>query len=431
VNRRPKGVIIVNSVAAARRIAQWLAQELPRHGITMGENTGLTDLERRRLARECDLIVGTSTIDVGVDFDINLLIFEVIDAGTFLQRLGRLGRVRQGEIPFDTYQAYALLPGRSPWIYARLTQELRDRGIGEGDSVDRQDTLASVVQAAFPLRENFVSYARRWGVLQGAHVIDVLRNRRHGGAYDRLAQPLQERYGRLFNIPSFNGAIGRYRDVRDRMDGGEQVLDEVLSFRGTSPFQVGLWDATVNPPAFRLYDLFFIIQSAEFDIVNPEAFEDALRQWVGDQCELRLEEFKYGMKGNGDQPLYLRVTAFYPERERLLLQLINEDLSESPELLDTIRILCTFRIAEPRTAHALNVVNEVLKRQQVACCISKRDRGELWRQLCLPPLFPLYRLHDQRGNREYSVAFGKEALMLEPLLVRLRNKDENEAPVIV
>jgi hypothetical protein len=100
-------------------------------------------------------------------------------------------------------------------------------------------------------------------------------------------------------------------------------------------------------------------------------------------------------------------------------------------LLDTIRILCTFRIAEPRTAHALNVVNEVLKRQQVACCISKRDRGELWRQLCLPPLFPLYRLHDQRGNREYSVAFGKEALMLEPLLVRLRNKDENEAPVIV
>jgi CRISPR-associated endonuclease/helicase Cas3 len=116
-----------------------------------------------------------------VDFDINLLIFEVIDAGTFLQRLGRLGRVRQGEIPFDTYQAYALLPGRSPWICARLTQELRDRGIGEGDSVDRQDTLASVVQAAFPLRENFVSYARRWGVLQGAHVIDVLRNRRHGG----------------------------------------------------------------------------------------------------------------------------------------------------------------------------------------------------------------------------------------------------------
>jgi CRISPR-associated endonuclease/helicase Cas3 len=311
-----------------------------------------------------------------------------------------------------------------------LTEGLRDRGVAEGDSIDRHDTLASVVQEAFPLRENFVSYARRWGVLQGAHVIEVLRDRKHGGAYNKLAQPLQERYGRLFNVPSFRGAIGGYREVRDKMDGGEHVLNEVLSFRGTSPFQVGLWDATLNPPAFRLYDLFFVIQSTEFDVVNPEAFEDALRQSVSDQWELRLEEFKYGMKGNGDQPLYLRVTTFYPEREGLLLKL-NEDLSEYPELLDTIRVLGTFRITEPRTTHALNVVNEVLKRQQVVCCISKRDRRELWRQLWLPPLFPLYRLHDQRGNREYSVAFGKDALMLEPLLVRLRNKDENEAPIIV
>jgi CRISPR-associated endonuclease/helicase Cas3 len=99
IRRRPKGVVIVNSPATARRIAGCLTQELaPRH-ITVGENTGLTDLERRRLAMDCDLIIGTSTIDVGVDFDINLLIFEATDAGSFLQRLGRLGRVRHGETP--------------------------------------------------------------------------------------------------------------------------------------------------------------------------------------------------------------------------------------------------------------------------------------------------------------------------------------------
>jgi CRISPR-associated endonuclease/helicase Cas3 len=430
VRRRPKGAVIVNSPATARRIARWLAQELSRHGMTVGENTGLTDLERRRFAMDCDLVVGTSTIDVGVDFDINLLIFEATEAGNFLQRLGRLGRVRRGEIPFETYQAHALLSGRTPWIYNGLVEGLRQHGIGEGAVVDRQQTLLDIVHEAFPPRENFLSYARRWGVLQAAHVIEVLRDSKKGGAYDSLAQVLQERYGCLFNVRGFRGAKERYWGVRSRMEGGEQVLDEILSFRGTSPFQIGLWDATVTPPAFRAYDLFFVIQATEFDTIDEQTFETALKQWTGNEWELRLEEFKYGMKGKGDKPLYLKMTNFYPERENLILKL-NENLAECPQLLETICVLSGFSIAEPRTSHALPGVNEILKRQNVVCCISKKDRGELWRRLRLPPLFPLYKLHDQRGNREYTVAFGKPALMLEPLLLRIRNKDEDREPIIV
>jgi CRISPR-associated endonuclease/helicase Cas3 len=376
-----------------------------------------------------DLIVGTSTIDVGVDFDINVLIFEASDAGNFLQRLGRLGRVRYGETPFDTYQAHALFSGRTPWIYEELEKGLAQRGIRAGGLVDRHPTLIDLVHEAFPQRENFFSYARRWGAIQGAHIIEVLRERKKGGAYDSLAQALEKRYGSLFNIPGFKGAKGRYWYIRSKMDGGERVLDEILSFRGTAPFQIGLWDATINPPAFRPYDLFFVVQTAEFGVVDPHTFEEQLQQWAGDTWELLLEEFKYGMKGKGETPLYLKATAFYPEREALVLRL-NENLAEYPELLDTVCVLSGFSIAEPRTSHALAAVNEVLKRQKVICCISKRDRRELWRRR-LPPLFPLYRLHDQRGNREYTVTFGKQALLLEPLLLRMRNQDENDAPFIV
>ncbi len=425
IQRRPKGVVIVNSVAAARRIAQLLAQELAPHGITVGENTGLTDSERRRLAMERDLIIGTSTIDVGVDFDINLLIFESTDAGNFLQRFGRLGRVRQNEVPFDSYQAYALFSGRTPWIYERLVDGLKQKGVGEGDAVDRHQTLAAVVKEAFPPREKFFSYARRWGVLQGAHVIEVLRDRKKGGAYESLAEALEERYGRLFNIPAFKGAKSRYWGVRCKMEGGEQVLDEVLSFRGTSPFQVGLWDTTVGPPAFRPYDLFFIIQAAQFEVIAQDVFEAQLSQ-----RGLGSDDFKYVMRGKDDKPLYLKALAFYPERESLVLRL-NENLAEHPELLEVVCVLSGFRIAEPRTSHTLPTVNDVLKRQEVVCCISQRDRRELWRRLRLPPFFPLYRLQDRRGNREYTVAFGKAALMLEPLLWRLRGRDEDEAPIIL
>jgi hypothetical protein len=135
------------------------------------------------------------------------------------------------------------------------------------------------------------------------------------------------------------------------------------------------------------------------------------------------------MKGKGDKLLYLKTTAFYPEREALVLRL-NVNLTEYPELLDTVCVCSAFSIAEPRTSHALPAINEVFKRQKVICCITNRERGELLRRR-LPPVFPLYRLRDQRGNREYTVTFGKQALMIEPLLIRLRNRDEDEAPFIV
>ncbi|MFM9158512.1 MAG: helicase-related protein, partial [Dolichospermum sp.] len=68
------------------------------------------------------LIVGTSAVDVGVDFRIHLLIFEASDSATFIQRLGRLGR----HPGFNQYQAFVLLSGRTPWIKSRLEAELTD-----------------------------------------------------------------------------------------------------------------------------------------------------------------------------------------------------------------------------------------------------------------------------------------------------------------
>ena len=93
-NPSSRGAIIVNSVAAAKRISLFLkernaAGDFP---LNVGENTGLSSQEERRFALyESDLLIGTSTVDVGVDFKINFLVFEAIDSGSWIQRLGRLG----------------------------------------------------------------------------------------------------------------------------------------------------------------------------------------------------------------------------------------------------------------------------------------------------------------------------------------------------
>ena len=101
------------------------------HGLTVESNTGFDALDRRRASYDADLLVGTSTIDVGVDFQINFLVFESHDAGSFLQRLGRLGRhdgfERHGVLhQFDTFEAYALFP---PWLHERLFQAEAGSGL--------------------------------------------------------------------------------------------------------------------------------------------------------------------------------------------------------------------------------------------------------------------------------------------------------------
>src|SRR5229473_160011 len=60
-----KGAILVNSVATARRLVALLKERLERpYGISIGENTGLTDPEERRLSFEKTILVGTSTVDI-------------------------------------------------------------------------------------------------------------------------------------------------------------------------------------------------------------------------------------------------------------------------------------------------------------------------------------------------------------------------------
>jgi CRISPR-associated endonuclease/helicase Cas3 len=425
---RSKAAIIVNSVAAARRITRMLESELERHGISVGENTGLTDAERRKVSLQKDIVVGTSTIDVGVDFNINLLIFESTNAGTFLQRLGRLGRYKRGESAFERYEAHALISSKTPWIYERLVKELETSDVGEGDQVDRT-RLSESVKAAFPFENDFIDYARRWGVLQSAHIINVLEAKKSQSAYGSLAADLTQRYEQLFKLLDFSKVRKQYWYLADKDHVIEcrPILDEVIAFRGSSPFQVGCWDTTVEPDAFLAYDLFSLVQSAVYKVVTLEDYKCAIAQRFPDEVQRNgvIAALKYVMKGKGDKPLILKVIQFNVEREWLKLK-VSEDLSL---LSDQVFVLRGLAIAEP-TSVQLPAINEVLKRQPVVCYATRRDARELRRMLHLPVHFPLYTARDIHRNRDYTLAFGKAALMLEAQLIRWHKRNVEDEPII-
>ena len=424
---RPKAAIIVNSVVLARRIRGLLDAELGARGIHVGENTGLTDPERRRASFAADVMVGTSTVDVGIDFDINLLIYESTNAGTFLQRLGRLGRCKADRPAFERYEAYALIAGKTPWVYERLAGGLAQHGIGEGDQVERPTLLHEVVRGAFGTENDFLGYAKRWGILQAAHVINVLEKRKAQGAYQSLAADLAQRYTQLFALSDLSAARRRYWHLaaNDSAAQCRPILDEVLAFRGSSPFQVACIDVTVEPPALLTYDLFPLLQSAAYEVVAVEEYEHlaSLRGGPSALSEA-MAVLKHVMKGEEGRPLVLKVRGFHAERERLKLK-VSADLSLQS---DQVFVLRGLAVAEP-TSVQLPAINEVLRRQPVVCYATRREPRELHRILRLPAHFPLYSACDRHRNREYTLAFGKAALMLEALLIGWRKRDVENEPI--
>jgi len=89
---------IFNSVIFAEKVARELEKFEE-----VGRIHGFVPKDVREEMRNKRVVVGTSSIEVGVDFDREGLLFEANNAPSFLQRFGRVGRHRDGK-------AVALLP---------------------------------------------------------------------------------------------------------------------------------------------------------------------------------------------------------------------------------------------------------------------------------------------------------------------------------
>ncbi len=409
-----KGAILVNSVATARRLVAVLKERLEKpYGISIGENTGLTNPEERRLSFEKTILVGTSTVDIGVDFRINYLIFEAYGAGSFIQRFGRLGR-HEG---YDVYRAYALVPR---FVLERFNNEFptikmsscsspiyrgraKDRAPCLGDryptpeaEVERE-TFNKVVYEAFPSEAEFKCYTQRWGVVQAAQVLAELQKLQDENSAFREALMLcYEQFYAAGDpaLPVMKKALKKYWRLENQ---APKLIAELTSFRGQSPLSCGVWDSDGH---VQTYDLFFLLTNTEFEVIEKHEFMQQVRAMHGDE-----KEFEH-------QLLYFRVHKYFARglasRQRLK---VNYDLVQDSRLVHNIMVMEGITVLEPR-AIWLNEVNRALRKQQLVCIVSDLDPVELKRGLRLGALFQVVRVEDKVGS-SYSIAFGQEALLLD------------------
>ncbi len=389
-----KAAILVYSVATARRLVAQLKKYFEPHGISVGENTGLASREERRASYSKQILVGTSTVDIGVDFHINYLIFEAFSAGSFLQRFGRLGR----HAGFSTYQAHALVPR---FVLERLQQRF------EGAMEVERTHFNAEIRAVFPTEQEFARYTQRWGVVQAAQVVAELEKQQKRDANQAFATALCEQYECFYGTPEkpvMERALKKYWGLYHH---ARPILEELQSFRGQSPLSCGIWDTTDQ--SLKTYDLFFLLSNANFEVIEKELFLQEVQRRGLDEREFR------------EQLLYLRVLQYVPERMYLTLGL-RHNLAENAHILHNVVALDDFFVREPRPVW-LDQVNRRLKRVKLPCILSPTPVAELKQRNRLSGVFPLYRLCDGLGH-EYSVAFGQEALLLDSLLFYQKVKDD-------
>ena len=401
LHQESKAAILVYSPATARRLLRRLGVYFAPYGITVGENSGLTPRETRRDALNKHILIGTSTVDIGIDFHINYLIFEAFSAGSFLQRFGRLGRHDE----FSDYRAYGLVPR---FILERLTTAFAGQ-----HEMARTDFYA-VIREAFPGEQEFSQYTRRWGVIQAAHVITEMQGQDKKDSNQAFRAALTEQYEHTYGTPGtpvMPKAVKKYWQLSKQCP---EVLADLLHFRGQSPLQCGVWDTTVtdvHPGGHVLtYDLFFLLASTEFEVIEEHDFMDEV-------ClrALNVRDFQ-------NKLLYLKIHAYVPERLHLILGL-DLKLIEHFELLHHVAVYKGFHVLKPQHTW-LDKVNLALKKLKLTAIVSDMQRQELKQRLQLSGVFPVYRLQDTMGS-EYSVAFGQNALLLDSLLFFRKSKGDN------
>ena len=420
-----KGAIILNSIAAVKRLTPFFQELLKSDNLIVGENTGLSSKGEKELSFVADLVLGTSTIDVGVDFKINFLIFESSDSGNFIQRLGRLGRhdgyEKNGqEIKFDNFTAYALVP---KFLVERLFQT--NSPPLQVDNIYDRPFLQQTIKEQYRKINDFHGYYRRWGAVQSFWLCCKLSDRTIKQQYAQSREKFQTACEQVFNtsLKSQAGHITGWAKNWKEMSGksGNPIAEDAASFRGSSPLQCGLYDLTEINEAerFKTYDLPGILSNLEIEMWTEAGFIRTLKETVQRIGQpIAKGRFAHCLA-------FIKLRSYREER-------LNWKFTYSGDLQPIadawkVQVLTGVGVWQPDNIW-IGQIDKKLKKEGLVCYVIRRPVAEVRMRLRLPMHFQLYPISDQYSIHEstqpYSIAFGQSALLLDTLAYTFKSKGD-------
>lgn len=418
-----KGAIILNSIAAVKRLTPFFQEYLKPYQITVEENTGLSSKTTRERSLSADLVLGTSTIDVGVDFKINFLVFESADAGNFIQRLGRLGRhdgyEKDGQkIPFESFTAYALVPNfLAERLFAGDTPPLAAGGVYD------RPFLQDVINDNYRRINDFRGYYKRWGAVQSFRLYYDLGDRTVKQQYAESREKFREGCETVFGtrFKSVAGRVSGWAKDWQQLSGkkGNPIAEDACSFRGSSPLQCGIYDLTEpnEGDRFKTYDLPGILSNLDIEVMPKAEFLRVL--------EATEQRTKQPIpKGRFSHCLtFMKLKTYREER-------LNWKFAYSGNLAAIadawrVQVLTGLEIWQPDNRWA-GEINKRLRTEGLVGYVLHRPVSEIRQRLRLPMHFQIYPISDQYSVHDpiapYAIAFGQSALLLDTLAYQFKSE---------
>ncbi|MBD2454643.1 type I-D CRISPR-associated helicase Cas3' [Nostoc sp. FACHB-87] len=420
-----KGAIILNSIAAVKRIKEFLKPIFQAHDLTLEENTGLSSKTQREDSLKADLLIGTSTIDVGVDFKINFLVFESSDSGSFIQRLGRLGRhdcyEKDGEeIKFQNFTALALVPN---FLVERLFQG--ETPPLEVNSICDRPSFQNIIRKQYRKINDFQGYYKRWGAVQSVKLCWELNDKtikqQYAGSLEAFTQTCEQVFETKLKCHA--GSIKRWLKEWQEMGGksGNPIADDAASFRGSSPLQCGLYDEKEENEAekFKTYDLPGILGNLEIEVWTEADFIRTLKETAARTGQpIAKGRFRHCLA-------FMKLRSYREER-------LNWKFTYSSNLEPIadawkVQVLKGVEIWQPEN-YWIGAINKKLKQEGLVSYVIRRPVAEVRMRLRLPMHFQIYPISDQYSfhdtNAPYAIAFGHSALLLDTLAYTFKSKGD-------
>lgn len=401
-------VAILDSVAGAIETASLLRELFP--GKEVGEVHGLSSEEERAEAIRRPFTVGTSTIEVGIDFkgeaEKDVLIYEARTAAQFVQRFGRLARYKKTlDIP---NHAIALVP---EYVYHFLRAHL-----AEGQTIARHE-LYRIVDEAYQKPEDFARYLRVHAPAEFQEARWKAQALFQPDDRPRIAAGLEA------TIEALTGKTGgqawglhhRYKE--------EHILQPLLTFRG-SGFEVAILDERSTDTGFpaKRYDLVFLLRRGEIVELGQETYLERLDELANRWPEDAARERRYGkLIGRKPEDLlgvygYFRLSGLRDNARRVWFEVSEDEVYGRKAQVTVISGLEV--VMEPGLR--LRRLNRHLRGKQIAAWFADVHPAVVRFGRALPPLFAVYELRlrkpgGQLSEQSWSIVFNQDAFFVDSL----------------
>lgn len=402
---KAKTVFIVDGIYEVDEIFKGLSEAL--NDLRIERVDGLHPATQDKLGN-FDVLVSNSSVEVGIDFNVDRLVFTGYSKSSLLQRVGRL----RNKPPKEVCDAICFVPET---VYDHLHSQgkslTREELVRHLDDVMKSNLDLSTYSKTYSPLEAFLYLSLRirgrvWRDKSGReHREKGMPESMHGEEWNRTLAIVEKH----FLDDKINDRKWVYfQEESSKMEKG------LTSYRGDG-LQALMFDKNDEKDSqLKLYDLMYLLRRGKVEFMSPQKFTRRLRATLGEDYESIIKP-KYDARkpfaagfcwyeGTIDEPRKVVFKGDSPAHYKGLM-FNSVDHARKP------RMVSGFGVETEPNISSLSSLNDTLTEFEIFARLVDRDSFSLKAKFNLGDFFYLYPYSGMR-----SVCFGHNALYIDCLI---------------